>query len=184
MTAVLLSVHVLAVIVLIGPMTVAASVFPRYARVATREMPGEDGHVGSAGPVAVATAMHRISRGYAAPALVVPVFGIATAARMGVFGQAWLWVSMILTAAAALLLIAQVVPGQHRVLDALARQRLAATAPVGAENPGDDRVRTTAAVSAVSATALSRLGMTTGLFALVWAVVVVLMILRPGSSSG
>ncbi len=183
MTTVLLSIHVLAAIVLIGPITVAASLFPRYARAAAGALPGQDGHGESAGPVAVAQAMHRISRGYAAPALVVPVFGIATAARMHVLGQTWLWISMILTAAAALLLIARIVPGQRRVLDALIRQRPDPTSPAGAEDPGGDGARTTVSVP-VSATVLSRLGMTTGLFALTWAVVVVLMILRPGSTTG
>lgn len=179
MPGVLLSVHVLAAIVLIGPMTVAASLFPRYARAAARAMPGEDGHDQTVGPVAVATAMHRITRGYAVPALVVPVFGIATAARMGVLGQAWLAVSRFLTAGAALLLVARVVPGQRRVLEVLDGRRLAGTASAGGEGGA-----TTGAVPAVSAALLSRLGMTTGLFALAWAVVVVLMILRPGSSTG
>jgi hypothetical protein len=36
--------------------------------------------------------------------LAVPVFGIATAAQMGVLGDAWLLVSIALTPAAALLL--------------------------------------------------------------------------------
>jgi hypothetical protein len=50
MTAVLLAVHVLAAIVFIGPVTVAASLFPRYARQ---------------GEVGVARVLHRISRVYA-----------------------------------------------------------------------------------------------------------------------
>ena len=60
MTAVLLAVHVLAAIVFIGPVTVAASLFPRYARQ---------------GEVGVARVLHRIGRVYAVLGVAVPVFG-------------------------------------------------------------------------------------------------------------
>jgi hypothetical protein len=147
MTAVLLAVHVLAAIVFIGPVTVAASLFPRYARL---------------GEVGVARALHRISRVYAVLGVAVPVFGIATAAQMGVLGDAWLLVSLALTLVAALLLAVEVLPGQTRVLAGL----------TGPMNP--------MAAPAVP----SRLAMSTGVFALIWAVVVVLMIVRPGSTTG
>jgi hypothetical protein len=88
----------------------------------------------------------------------VPVFGIATAAQMGVLGDAWLLVSLALTLVAALLLAVEVLPGQTRVLAALTGD----AAPV----------------------VPSRLAMSTGVFALIWAVVVVLMIVRPGSTTG
>lgn len=143
MTAVLLSVHVLAAIVFIGPMTVAASLFPRYAR---------EGHV------AVAAALHRISRVYAVLGLAVPVFGIATGAQLGQLGDAWLIVSMVLTLVAALLFAFLVLPEQTRVMARLDGGEAAGLTP--------------------------RLGMTTGVFALIWAVVVVLMIVRPGSTTG
>jgi hypothetical protein len=157
-TAVLLSVHVVAAIVLIGPMTAAASLFPRYARAALGDLPGRRG------PADVARALHRISWGYAVPALVVPVFGVATAGRMGALDEAWLWVSMALTLAAAVLLTTVIVPGQGRVL---------------AELDGDDAMaqRGTLAV-------LPRLGTATSLFALTWTAVVILMIVRPGSTTG
>jgi hypothetical protein len=147
MTAVLLAVHVLAAIVFIGPVTVAASLFPRYARQ---------------GEVGVARVLHRISRVYAVLGVAVPVFGIATAAQMGVLGDVWLLVSLALTLVAALLLAVEVLPGQTRVLAAL----------TGPMNP--------MAAPAVP----SRLAMSTGVFALIWAVVVVLMIVRPGSTTG
>ncbi|GAB2961187.1 hypothetical protein LWP59_04235 [Amycolatopsis acidiphila] len=142
MTKVLLSVHVLAAIVLIGPVTVAASLFPRHAR---------------AKEVGVLRVLHRISTGYAVAGLAVPVFGIALAGQMHVLGDAWLVISMALTAVAALLLALVIVPGQRRVLAALEKD----------ENAGGPN-----------------LGMVTGLFALAWAVVVVLMIVRPGSTTG
>ena len=143
MTAVLLAVHVLAAIVFIGPVTVAASLFPRYARQ---------------GEVGMARMLHRISRVYAVLGVAVPVFGIATAAQLGVLGDAWPLVSICLTLVAALLLAVEVLPAQARVMGTLT---------------GD-------AAPAVP----SRLAMSTGVFALIWAVVVVLMIVRPGSTTG
>ena len=143
MTAVLLAVHVLGGIVFVGPVTVAASLFPRYARE---------------GSVGVVDALHRISRVYAVLGLAVPVFGIATGAQLGVLGDAWLLVSMALTLVAALLLGLVILPAQARVVTGL-HERGAASVPAS-------------------------LGMTTGVFALVWAVVVVLMIVRPGSTTG
>jgi uncharacterized membrane protein len=157
--AVLLSVHVLAAIILIGPITVAASVFPRYARSAAAA-----NNPSTAPALAVAAAMHRISRTYAVPAIAVPVFGIGLAAAMHALGQAWLMVSMGLTAAAAALLVFVILPSQSGTLEHL-RERSQAT-------PGStDR-------------ALRIIGMQTGAFATLWAVVVVLMITRPGSSTG
>jgi hypothetical protein len=147
MTAVLLAVHVLAAIVFIGPVTVAASLFPRYARQ---------------GEVGVARMLHRISRVYAVLGVTVPVFGIATAAQMGVLGDAWLLVSLALTLVAALLLAVEVLPGQARVMTALTGPMNTITAPA----------------------VPSRLTISTGVFALIWAVVVVLMIVRPGSTTG
>jgi hypothetical protein len=167
-TAVLLSVHVLAAIVLIGPVTAAASLFPRYARdPATRP---------------VAELLHRISRGYAVVGVAVPVFGIGTAARMGVLGRSWLVVSMVLTAGAAGLLAAVIVPGQRRALarpDGEPAPGTTADPPTG--EPAADRPPVAAGQRVPD---LRRLSTATGVFALTWAVVVVLMIVRPGSTTG
>lgn len=146
----LLAVHVLAAILLVGPIAVAASLFPRFATSA------------GAGERGVATLLHRICRGYAAVGVVVPVFGIATAARLGVLTDAWLVASLVLTAGAAALLGATILPAQRRLL-----------AAHDARDPGGGGV-------SVART----LTMTTGVFNLAWAVVVVLMILRPGSTTG
>lgn len=158
MSGFLLSVHVLAAILTIGPVAIAASMFPRFARLAfvAPEDPKRS---------AVVRVLHRITRIYAVIGALVPVFGIATAASIGVLGDTWLIVSMVLTAAAAILLIAVILPSQIRVIRAIdldAGATLAATA---------DRVA-------------RRIGMLTGLFNLIWAIVVVLMIYRPGSTTG
>jgi uncharacterized membrane protein len=153
MNVVLLSIHVLAAIVLIGPVTVAASMFPPRARAA----------LDAGGPDPVLETLHRITRVYAIAGIAVPVFGIATGSAMGVLGETWLVVSMILTGVAAVILAGVVIPGQAAVLTALSGD---GDAPSGATRVA------------------RRLSLVTGLFALSWAVVVVLMIARPGSTTG
>jgi len=90
---------------------VAVSLFPRYAREAA----------GPSAPGALPAVhlLHRITCAYAVLALAVPVFGIATALALGVLGQAWLVVSMVLTAAAGALLALVVLPRQASVRAAL-----------------------------------------------------------------
>ncbi|MER7664007.1 hypothetical protein [Streptomyces sp. NPDC096193] len=98
--------------------------------------------------------LHRICRVYALVGVVVPVFGLATANSLHVLGDTWLIVSIVLTVVAALVLGLLVLPGQDAVLDDF------------------------------GALAGSRLAMYTGLFNLLWATVTVLMIVRPGSTTG
>lgn len=140
-TKLLLSIHVLAAIIAIGPVTVSASLFPR----AVRE--GDGPAMGL---------LHRVTRTYAAVAIIVPVFGVATALALGVLTDGWLLIAIALTAVAAIVLSGVVLPGQ--------RELMAAAVP--------DRAT------------VARLGLATGIFNLLWAVVVVLMIVRPGSTTG
>ncbi|WP_405859636.1 hypothetical protein OG361_33810 [Streptomyces sp. NBC_00090] len=161
MTEFLLSVHVLVAIVTVGSITVAASMFPRVALRACGGGEGErEGR--SSGGTGTALLLHRVCTGYAVVGVVVPVFGIATGAQLGVLTDAWLIVSLVLTAIAAALLGLAVLPGQRRLL-ALAE---------GAAS--EEEARPVA----------SRLAMLTGVFNVLWAVVVVLMIVRPGSTTG
>jgi hypothetical protein len=155
-TKFLLSVHVLAAILAVGPIAVAASVFPRIAR----ESAADPAHRGG-----TAAFLHRICRAYAVVGLAVPAFGLATGAQLGVLTDAWLLASIVLTTGAATLLALAILPGQQRLL-----ARAAGDAPAVA----DDGLRPAA----------SRLAMLTGVFNLLWAVVVVLMIVRPGSTTG
>ncbi|MFE2301016.1 hypothetical protein ACFXAW_22875 [Streptomyces sp. NPDC059445] len=153
MTKFLLAVHVIAAIVAIGPVTVAASMFPPAAR---KVLEGPDD------PSALATTrlLHRICQVYAVVGVVVPVFGFATASDMGVLGDTWLIVSIVLTALAAVVLAALVLPRQSAILE-------------GADQGGT-----------VDRAATVRLAMFTGIFNLLWATVTVLMIIRPGSTTG
>lgn len=165
MTAFLLSVHVLAVILAIGPVAVAASMFPPAVR--TPEGDGGGGGGDGDGPrgAPVARALHRITRVYAVIGILVPVFGVATGLALGVLGNAWLVASMVLTAVAAGILFAVIVPGQRHLLADVA------AAPSGG-------------VSGEVSRASRRLAVYTGMFNLLWAVVVALMIWRPGSTTG
>ncbi|CAL9449522.1 MULTISPECIES: hypothetical protein [unclassified Streptomyces] len=163
MTKLLLSVHVLAAILAVGSIAVAASLFPRFAKQAVAEGPQGEGGDEKGKAVGIAAFLHRICRVYAVAGLVVPVFGLATGAQMGVLGDAWLITSMILTALTAFLLAMAIIPGQERMLT-MARQGGAAVQGLNA--------------------AAARLGMLTGIFNLLWAIVVVLMIVRPGSTTG
>ncbi|MCG7206973.1 hypothetical protein [Streptomyces arenae] len=163
MTKFLLAVHVLAAIVAIGPVTVAASMFPPAARRAL-EAPDD---LRAAETLRL---LHRICRAYALVGVVVPVFGFATASNMHVLGSAWLITSIALTALAALVLVALVLPQQ--------------TALVEAGSGAGTGTGTTAGSGAVTRQATVQLAMFTGLFNLLWAVVTVLMIVRPGSTTG
>jgi hypothetical protein len=119
--------------------------------------------------------LHRITRGYALAALSVPVLGIATAVHLRVLGESWVLVSTALTAVAGLLLALAVVPGQRRVLDALSA--------IQDGTDGGDRRVDDGRGQVVGSKALPRLAMVTGMFNLLWVTVVVLMILRPGSTT-
>jgi hypothetical protein len=108
-TKFLLCLHVVAALVAIGPVTVAASMFPGLARRAATDPDGRD--------LVVLSLLRRICRVYAAVGVAIPVFGFATASSMRVLGSAWLIASIVLTAVAAAILGLVVLPWQDRVLD-------------------------------------------------------------------
>ncbi|MEV0777357.1 hypothetical protein [Streptomyces sp. NPDC050428] len=159
MTKLLLSIHVLASILVVGPIAVAASMFPRYARLAA----GEEGRF-----VGATALLHRICSGYAVVGVAVPVFGIATGAQLGVLTDAWLITSIVLTTIAAALLALAILPGQQGMIEA-------ATATADGTRAAGDGADTKRAAA--------RLAGLTGVFNLLWAIVVVLMIVRPGSTT-
>jgi hypothetical protein len=156
----LLSVHVLAGIVFVGGSAVAASLFPRYAPIAAVAVPARGPEAPADAPAdggegrsrAVAVALHRITRGYGIFGVVVPVVGIALALVQGRMGEIWINIAMVLTALAGALLAFLIYPGQR---DALA------------EPDAGKRLRS--------------LSMLAGVYNLLWAIVVVLMIVRPGA---
>ncbi|MFE3581136.1 hypothetical protein [Streptomyces vinaceus] len=158
MTKLLLAVHVLAAIITIGPVTVAASMFPPAVRRAATA-PGDPAHL------ATVRTLHRICRVYAVIAVAVPVFGLATANSLHVLGSAWLITSIALTVLAAVVLGTRILPRQSSALAAL-----------GGEAGTPDL--------ALAQRVAGQLDMYTGVFNLLWATVTVLMIIRPGSTTG
>ncbi|MFC0438969.1 hypothetical protein [Kutzneria buriramensis] len=109
MTKILLTIHIIAVIVAIGPVAVAASMFPPAARKALTS--GDDADM------ATLRLLNRICKVYALVAIAVPFFGFATAGIMGVTGNLWIIISIVLTGVAALVLGLLVLPYQQRVLE-------------------------------------------------------------------
>ncbi|MFD0416045.1 hypothetical protein [Streptomyces sp. NPDC127108] len=174
MTKLFLILHVLAAILAVGPVAVAASMFPKVLRDALAG-PGD------AAPVTTLRTLHRICRVYAGAAIAVVVFGFLTASSMGVLGSAWLITSIVLTFVAAVILILLVLPRQETALEAVAgagdvREADGATGG-GGPVEGAGAVKLDARTSA-------QLAMFTGVFNLLWATVTVLMIVRPGSTTG
>lgn len=149
MEAVLLAAHVLAGILFVGPVAVAASLFPRYVPVSDpRPGVARDDERSSR----VSRALHRLTRVYGVLGVAVPVIGLTLAFVQGRFGEIWITVAMIVTAVAGGLLAFRIVPAQAGAL---------------AVPPSRDRLRV--------------LGALAGVFNLLWAAVVILMIVRPGS---
>ncbi|EHR61379.1 DUF2269 family protein [Saccharomonospora cyanea] len=154
MTKLFLSLHVLAAIIAVGPVTVAASMFPATLRRALGDADAGDART-------TLRTLHRICRVYAGVGIAVPLFGFATASSLGVLGDAWLITSILLTAAAVGVLALLILPAQDRAL----AEVTGPPTPSAPLRPG-------------------RLAMFTGVFNLLWATVTVLMIVRPGSTTG
>ncbi|MWA15483.1 DUF2269 family protein [Streptomyces sp. BA2] len=168
MTKFFLTLHVLAAILAVGPVTVAASMFPAALRRAQAD-PRD--------PAAVASLrlLQRICSVYAFVGVAVPVTGFATASSLNVLGSAWLIASIILTTAAAAVLIVLVLPRQEAALEAVTGE--------GGDGARGQLAQGTGVV-AVGERTSSQLAMYTGVFNLLWATVTVLMIIRPGSTTG
>lgn len=148
MEATLLSLHVVAGILFVGPVAVVVSLFPWYAPNGTGAPSGRSDN----GDNAVAWALHRTTRTYGALAVIVPVIGILLALVQGRLGEIWISLAMILTAVAGALLVLRIAPEQRDALNF----------------PGDR-------------TRLRRIRILAGVFNALWVLVVIMMIVRPGS---
>ncbi len=155
MTKLLLSLHVLAAIVAVGPVTVAASMFPPAARRAA-PADGTDPGPHAAGTVEL---LHRICRVYAGLGVLVPVLGLATGLAMGPGRR----------------LARHLGLSDRRGRGPAHRPR---APPSGRTRRAGDRGPAGRPRSTV------QLAMFTGVFNLLWATVTVLMIVRPGSTTG
>ncbi|MEI5102528.1 hypothetical protein RB200_33515 [Streptomyces sp. PmtG] len=179
MTKLFLVLHVLAAIIAVGPVTVAASMFPKVLREALAEP-------GAARPVTTLRTLHRICRVYAGVGIAVVVFGFATASSMDVLGSPWLITSIALTFAAAAVLIVLVLPRQETALEAVggAEPEPSGAADEGGGVSGADGSADGGVSVTVDARTSAQLAMFTGVFNVLWAVVTILMIVRPGSTTG
>ncbi len=113
MTDILLTAHVIAAILTLGPVAVAGSMFPTFARTLVGDPTDE-------GARAVAQTLHRICRVYSLIGTAIPTFGIIVAIDRHKFDQTWLLASIALTAVAAAVLSLGVLPAQRRVLSGAA----------------------------------------------------------------
>ncbi|MFF8189408.1 hypothetical protein ACF05L_00635 [Streptomyces bobili] len=188
MTKFLLAVHVLAAIVAIGPVTVAASMFPPAAR---RALAAPD----DSRAAETVQLLHRICRVYAGVGIAVPVFGFFTAGAMGVLGDAWLIVSIVLTVLSALVLVVLVLPRQEILAEGTADAGPGSGSGSGSDSDsgigsgsgsgsGSGATVSREATHEATRAATVQLAMFTGIFNLLWATVTVLMIVRPGSTTG
>ncbi|GLF92824.1 hypothetical protein [Streptomyces yaizuensis] len=143
----------------VGPVTIAAGMFPKVLRQA-QATPD------AAARRATLRTSHRICRVYAVVGVTVPVFGFATGQSLGVLGSAWLITSMALTGCATVILTGPLLPWQGKAL-----HTVESAAGTGRAVMGDER-------------AGARLAMLTGVFDLLWATATVLMIVGPGSTTG
>ncbi|MGW5383462.1 hypothetical protein [Nocardia sp. NPDC003963] len=103
---------------------------------------------------AVAAVLHRITGTYARLGLAVPAVGIVLAVTQGRMGEIWITLAIVLTACAAAIILTTIHPMQRRAL----------------ETPDDGRQ-------------LRTLGMVAGGYNTLWLIVVVLMIVRPGTAA-
>jgi uncharacterized membrane protein len=173
----LLSLHVLAAIIAIGPVAVAASMFPRALRRAHE--------VSDAASLASMQVLYRVCRVYAGVGIAVPVFGFATASNMRVLGSAWLITAIALTAVAAGVLALWILPAQQAALGGLdSLGGLDERDEPGESDVAASDVTTSAVGKAAIGKVAARLGAAAGIFNLLWATVTVLMIVRPGSTTG
>lgn len=134
-----------------------AIIFVGGSAVATSLFPRYAPSTAAAGPAserspAVAAVLHRITGTYARLALIVPVVGMILAVLQGRLGEIWITAAIILTGCAAAIIMMIIHP----------MQREAMAVP-------DDGTR------------LRTLGMLAGLYNMLWLIVVVLMIVRPGA---
>lgn len=155
--------HVVAAILLIGPVTVATSMFPRLA-VAARD--------GEAGTVGAARTMHAVSRTYGMISLLVPLLGVGVAfTNTGYFFRSGVVHASIAGSIIAwAILFFAIIPRQRVMLAGLG------VAPDGEEADDPDLAKLRAKAAELDwAKAKSKLAMFSGVFAALWVIMAVAM---------
>ena len=121
-----------------------------FPRQATAAANGDTAALGAA------RVLHRVSRSYGNTSLIVGAIGVALAQQGSWWNQAWVWISLVVFAIASAILILLVIPTQANLLD---------KAEVG--EPIDPATK-------------GRLHSITGLYSILWLIVLALMIIKPG----
>lgn len=158
-------IHVLTALLLLGPVTVAASAFPKYARGAA------EGDVHALG---AARALNKVTATYSLFSLAVPLVGFGVmfmdSDTSEYLRSGWVHISLLLSVIAWALLFFLVLPSQNRMIDALGGD--------GAIEPATDP--DPEAVAALDWKKESaRVAAGVGVFAILWVVIAALMILKP-----
>ncbi|MBV7295083.1 DUF2269 domain-containing protein [Corynebacterium sp. TAE3-ERU12] len=155
--------HVVAAILLIGPVTVATSIFPRTAAAA---------HAGDQGTLGAARVLYGISRTYGIISLAVPLLGVGLAFTdvSLYFTNGIVHASILGSIIAWALLFFVILPRQRVMLAGLG------IAPDGEEADDPDLAKLKAKAAELDwQKAKGQLAMFSGLFALIWLVIAVLM---------
>lgn len=113
----LLIAHIASAMLFVGPVTVAASLFPRA--------------VSTHGELAAARRFHRITKTYGLCSLAVPAIGVALASTAGFWTATWLHVSIAIYGLGVALLLGSIVPLQRRLLAAAEVDEASDTAAIG-----------------------------------------------------
>ncbi|MEJ5919467.1 MULTISPECIES: DUF2269 domain-containing protein [unclassified Corynebacterium] len=163
MNQILIIAHVLTAILLLGPVTVAISMFPKLALAA---------RLGEPGTVGAARTMHAISRTYGMISLIVPLlgFGVFFMDVQGYIKNGLLHTSITLAIIAWALLFFLIIPRQKKMMAGLG----VADDDEDADDP-DFIARKAAADEMDWDKAKGQLAMFSGIFSAIWVVVAVLM---------
>ncbi|MDO4611148.1 DUF2269 domain-containing protein [Corynebacterium sp.] len=155
--------HVLAALLLLGPVTVAISMFPKLA-LAARD--------GEAGTIGAARTMHSITRTYGMISLLVPLLGVGVMfTDMETYLKSgFVHVSLLLSIIAWAILFFAVIPQQRLMMAGLG----VADEDEDASDP-EFQVRAEKARAADWTRLKSKLAMLSGIFSLIWVVVAILM---------
>ena len=113
----LLIAHIASAMLFVGPVTVAASLFPRA--------------VSTQGDVAVARVFHRITRTYGVCSFAVLAVGVALASTADLWSATWLQVSFAIYGVGTAVLLGSIVPLQRRLLSASEAGEISDVAAVG-----------------------------------------------------
>lgn len=109
MVDILKLIHFLASILFIGPVTVVASIFPRFF---SKDNPPKllEGNATMAGT------FNGITKIYGYLSVLVPISGIVLGAHFHILDKSWIYISIILTVIAALILLLLIIPTQNKLI--------------------------------------------------------------------